>query len=254
MRIFSHTHKYQLLLAVFALFVLFGGVAEAQVMPKLNIGFDKTESVEDVAVTLELIALITVLSLAPSFIILMTCFTRIIIVLNFLRRAMGTQQTPPNQLLMGFSLILTFFVMEPTFTKINDEALQPYLAKEINHKVALEKAKQPVRDYMFKHVHEKALALMVKASHSPMPNNPDDIGFFTLIPAFVLSELKTAFIIGFLVYIPFLVIDMVVASVLMSMGMMMLPPIMISMPFKLILFVIVDGWSIVVQQLLHTLR
>jgi flagellar biosynthetic protein FliP len=242
-------HKRPVLGLVFLGVLILASGTEAQVLPKLSVGFDKTDSVEDVAVTLELIALITVLSLAPSFIIMMTCFTRIVVVLSFLRRALGTQQTPPNQMLMGFSLLLTFFVMQPTFNSINQEALQPYLSEEINHKVALERAEAPIREFMFRQVNEKTLALLVKITRSPIPEKPEDIKTFTLIPAFVLSELKTAFIIGFLIYVPFLVIDMVVASVLMSMGMMMLPPIMISLPFKLILFVMVDGWNLVVQQL-----
>jgi flagellar biosynthetic protein FliP len=155
---------------------------------------------------------------------------------------------------MGLALILTFFVMQPTMEEINETALQPYLKKEINHKIALEKAILPLRKFMMRQVNEKDLALMVRISKSPFPRNADDIGTMTLIPAFVLSELRAAFIIGFLVYIPFLVIDMVVASVLMSMGMMMLPPIMISLPFKLILFVLVDGWNVVVQQLILSFR
>jgi len=226
--------------------------AHSQILPKFNFGFDKSDGVEDVAVTLQLIAMLTVLTLAPSILIMMTCFTRIIIVMGFLRRAIGTQEVPPNQLLAGFSLFLTFFVMEPTLNRINQDALQPYLEKEINHKVALEKGVEPLREFMFNQVNEKTLALMVKISRSPLPETPDDISTMTLIPAFILSELRTAFIIGFLIYVPFLVIDMVVASVLMSMGMMMLPPIMISLPFKLILFVMVDGWNLVVQQLVSS--
>ncbi len=227
---------------------------EAQVLPKINLEFDKTQDVDDVAVTIQLIAALTVLTLAPSILIMMTCFTRIAVVLGFLRQALGTQQVPPNQLVMGFSLFLTFFVMQPTLTQINENALQPYLNKEINHKVALEKGIKPLRDFMMRQADEKSLALMVKISKSPLPDTPEDIGTMTLIPAFILSELRTAFVIGFLVYVPFLVIDMVVASVLMAMGMMMLPPIMISLPFKLILFVLVDGWNLVVQQLVLSIR
>lgn len=227
---------------------------DSQVLPKINLGFEKAENVEDVAVTIQVLALLTVLTLAPSILILMTAFTRIVVVLSFLRQALGTQQTPPNQLVMGLALILTFFVMEPTFAKINENALQPYLEKKMDYKVALKEAMAPLRDFMFYQVNEKDLALMVKVSRSPMPESPDDISNFTLIPAFVLSELRTAFIIGFLIYIPFVVIDMVVSSVLMAMGMMMLPPIMISLPFKLILFVLVDGWNLVIQQLVLSFR
>lgn len=229
-------------------------LAHAQVLPKITMGFDKAQGPKEVAVTLELVALLTVLSLAPSILIMMTCFTRIVVVLTFLKQALGTQNAPPNQMLMGLSLFLTFFVMGPTFKKINDEALQPYLADQINYQVGIEKAMGPLREFMLKQVNEKDLALMVRISHAPTPKNVDDLSNFTLIPAFCISELRSSFIIGFLIYIPFLVIDMVVSSVLMSMGMMMLPPVMISTPFKLILFVLVDGWNLVIQQLVLSFR
>jgi len=237
-------------------FFFFVGLGEswAQVLPKLNIGFEKAKSPEDIAVTLQLIALLTILSLAPSILILMTCFTRIVVVLNFLRQALGTQQVPPNQVMMGLALILTFFVMQPTWKEINQNALQPYLEKSIDYKVALNKAVTPLREFMFRQVSEKDLAVMIKISKDPLPERPEDIATSTLLPAFVLSELRAAFIIGFLIYIPFVVIDMVVSSVLMSMGMMMLPPIMISLPFKLILFVLVDGWNLVIQHLVMSVR
>ena len=242
-------------LILFALFVLLSAfAADAQVLPKLSVGFDKATGPKDVAVTLELVAMLTILSLAPSILIMMTCFTRIIVVLGFLKQALGTQNAPPNQMLMGLSLFLTFFIMGPTFNRVNNEALQPYLAEEINYKVALEKGMAPMREFMLKQVNEKDLALMVRISRSPTPKNVDDLSNFTLIPAFCISELRSSFIIGFLIYIPFLVIDMVVSSVLMSMGMMMLPPVMISTPFKLILFVLVDGWNLVIQQLVLSFR
>ncbi len=240
------------LLGAFCLF--FPEPSYGQMLPKLSVELGQSESVEDVAVTLQLLALITVLSLAPSILIMMTCFTRIVVVLSFLRQAIGTQQVPPNQLLMGLALMLTFFVMAPTFKEINDNALQPYLSKEIDYKVGIERAVTPMRTFMMKQVNEKDLALMVRVSKSELPGTPEDIAMSTLIPAFILSELRAAFIIGFLVYIPFIVIDMVVASVLMSMGMMMLPPVMISLPFKLILFVMVDGWNLVIQQLVMSIR
>jgi flagellar biosynthetic protein FliP len=195
-----------------------------------------------------------VLSLAPSILIMMTCFTRIVVVLTFLKQALGTQNAPPNQMLMGLSLFLTFFVMAPTFDRINDEALQPYLADKVSFDQALKDGMRPLREFMLRQVNEKDLALMVRISKSPPPRNVDDIGNLTLIPAFCISELRAAFIIGFLLYIPFLVIDMVVSSVLMSMGMMMLPPVMISTPFKLILFVLVDGWNLVIYQLVASFR
>ncbi len=227
---------------------------QAQVLPKLNLSFDKAQNPQDVAVTLELVAMLTILSLAPSILIMMTCFTRIVVVLGFLKQALGSPNTPPNQMVMGLALFLTFFIMEPTFTKINDQALQPYLKKEIDYRIAIDKAMGPMREFMLRQVQEKDLALMVKISRAPAPKNIDDLKITTIIPAFCISELRSAFIIGFLIYIPFLVIDMVVSSVLMSMGMMMLPPVMISMPFKLILFVLVDGWNLVIQQLVLSFR
>ena len=234
--------------------VILPGLAEAQTIPKLTMGFDRAQGPKDVAVTLELVAMLTVLSLAPSILIMMTCFTRVVVVLTFLKQALGTQNAPPNQMLMGLSLFLTFFIMAPTFKRINTEALQPYLAEEMNFQVAIEKGMTPLREFMLRQVNEKDLALMVRISKAPAPRNVDDIANLTLIPAFCISELRSAFIIGFLIYIPFLVIDMVVSSVLMSMGMMMLPPVMISTPFKLILFVLVDGWNLIIYQLVLSFR
>lgn len=242
----------------FALLMLFLFVAPALAqtttpdipLPRVVFGVDKAQSVEDVSVTLELVALLTILSLAPSIIIMMTSFTRIIIVLNFVKQALGTQNSPPNQMVMGLGLFLTFFVMAPTFNRVNEEAIQPYLAHEIDYKVGLDNAIKPIREFMLRQTSEHDLALFIRASRQPNPSTIDDLTMWTIIPAFIISELKTAFIIGFLIYIPFLVIDMAVASILMSMGMMMLPPMMVSMPFKLILFVMVDGWNLIVQQLL----
>ena len=233
---------------------LLPALVEAQTLPKITVGFDKAQAPGEVAVTLQLVAMLTVLSLAPSILIMMTCFTRIVVVLGFLKQALGTQNAPPNQMVMGLALFLTFFVMAPVLKRMNTEALQPYLAKQIEFQPALEKGMAPLREFMLKQVNEKDLALMVRISKSPAPRNVDDLANLTLIPAFCISELRSAFIIGFLIYIPFLVIDMVVSSVLMSMGMMMLPPVMISTPFKLILFVLVDGWNLVVQQLVLSFR
>jgi flagellar biosynthesis protein FliP len=180
---------------------------------------------------------------------MMTSFTRIVIVLSFLRRAIGTQTLPSNQILVGLSLFLTLFIMMPLFTKINDNALQPYMAEKIDYKTALREAMAPMRTFMLKQVDEKDIALFVRISKSPIPKNVDDLSNTIIIPAFITSELKTSFIIGFILYIPFLVIDMVVASLLMSMGMMMLPPMMISLPLKLVLFVLVDGWGLIIKEL-----
>jgi flagellar biosynthesis protein FliP len=225
-------------------------MVDAQILPKVTLGFEKGKAPEDAATTMEIIFLITILTLAPSILMMMTAFTRIVIVLSFLRRALGTQTLPSNQIIIGLSLFLTLFVMMPVFTKINDNALQPYMAEKIDYKTALNEAMAPIRVFMLKQVDEKDIALFVRISKSPIPKNVDDLSNTVIIPAFITSELKTSFIIGFILYIPFLVIDMVVASLLMAMGMMMLPPMMISLPLKLILFVLVDGWHLIVKELI----
>ena len=182
----------------------------------------------------------------------MTSFTRLAIVFSFLRQAVGTQQTPSNQIIAGLALFLTFFIMMPVWQKINNNALQPYLNEEISQEIALKAAINPIRNFMFKQTREKDLALFIKMTKINKPKNEEDIPTTVLIPAFVISELKTAFIIGFVLFVPFLIIDMVVASVLLSMGMMMLPPIMVSLPFKLMLFVLVDGWNIIIGSLVKS--
>ena len=205
----------------------------------------------EVSTSLQLLALLTVLSLAPSILIMMTSFTRIIIVLGFVRNALGTPSMPPNQVLVGISLFLSLFVMAPTFTQINDRALQPLMHKKIDEKTALHRAEEPIREFMFKQVDQKDLALFTELSKQPRPKTRADVPTTVLIPAYVLSELKTAFEIGFLILIPFLVIDMVIASTVMSMGMVMLPPVVISLPFKILLFVLVDGWHLVSESLVQ---
>lgn len=201
---------------------------------------------------IQLMILFTILSLAPSILIMMTSFTRIIIVLSFLRNAIGTQQTPPNQVLIGIALFLTFFLMAPIATEINQEAIQPYLAGEVGQEEALKIAMEPIREFMFKQTKEKDLALFLRIAKIDKVDKVEDIPTRVLIPSFIISELKTAFEIGFILFIPFLVIDMVVASTLMSMGMMMLPPTMISLPFKLLLFIMVDGWNLIIGQLISS--
>jgi flagellar biosynthetic protein FliP len=213
--------------------------------PSFQIGMQKGEDPGDLSVLLQIVFLLTILTLAPAILILMTSFTRIAVVFSFLRHALGTQQTPNNQIIAGLALFLTFFIMMPVWQGINKNALQPYLNEEISPEMALEEALNPLRQFMFKQTREKDLSLFVKMAKIGKPKNPADIPTSILIPAFVISELKTAFIIGFVLYVPFLIIDMVVASVLLSMGMMMLPPIMISLPFKLMLFVLVDGWHLI---------
>lgn len=201
---------------------------------------------------IQLMILFTILSLAPSILIMMTSFTRIIIVLSFLRNAIGTQQTPPNQVLIGIALFLTFFLMAPIASEINQEAIQPYLSGEVGQEEALKTAMEPIREFMFKQTKEKDMALFLRIAKIDKVDKLEDIPTRVLIPSFIISELKAAFQIGFILFIPFLVIDMVVASTLMSMGMMMLPPTMISLPFKLLLFIMVDGWNLIIGQLISS--
>jgi flagellar biosynthetic protein FliP len=237
--------------AVLGLIVLLSGAAHAATpLPSVKLGIGASSSPQDVSMTLQIVFLLTVLSLAPAILMLTTSFTRIIIVLSFLRQALGTQQIPPNQVLLGLALFLTFFNMNPVFSQVNDQALQPYLKGQLSQEVALNKALDPMRDFMFRQTRQKDLALFVYLSKSPRPGSPKDVPTLVLIPAFVLSELKTAFQMGFLIYIPFLIIDMVVASTLMSMGMLMLPPVTISLPFKVLLFVLIDGWHLIVRSLM----
>lgn len=200
--------------------------------------------------SLRILLLLTVLSLAPAILILMTCFTRIIIVLSFVRTALGTQGMPPNQVLIGLALFMTFFIMGPTFSEINKNALQPYMNGQLSQQQAYEAATVPIKEFMAKHTREKDLALFAQYSEVKRYNTVQEIPLTTLVPAYAISELKTAFQMGFLIFVPFLVIDMIVASILMAMGMMMLPPVMISLPFKILLFVLVDGWHLIVKSLL----
>lgn len=221
-------------------------------IPSFNLQVGQSSNPDQVASTLQVIALLTVLTLAPAVLIMTTSFTRIIIVLGFLRNALGTQQSPPNQVLLGFAMFLTFFIMAPTWGKVYDTALQPYFAKKIGQDAAMDKAMRPIKRFMVTYTREKDLALFVRIAKIKRPKNIAEVPVWVVIPAFVISELKTAFQMGFIIYIPFLVIDMVVASVLMAMGMMMLPPIMISLPFKLMLFVLVDGWFLLTDSLVKS--
>jgi flagellar biosynthetic protein FliP len=223
--------------------------ALAHAAPGINLTLDGDQG--GISTSLQLLVLLTVLSLAPSVLIMMTSFTRIIIVLGFVRNALGTPTMPPNQVLVGVALFLSLFVMGPTFTQINDQALQPLLDKKIDEKTALERAEAPIRAFMFEQVDQQDLSLFTDLSGEERPETRADVPTRVLIPAFVLSELKTAFEIGFLILIPFLIIDMVVASTVMSMGMVMLPPVIISLPFKVLLFVLVDGWHLVSESLVR---
>lgn len=197
-------------------------------------------------------ALLTVLTLAPSIVLTITSFTRIIIVFHFLRQAMGIQQMPPNQVLSGLAIFMTVVIMMPMGKTINDTALQPYLKEEIGYREALERAEQPLRSFLFKHTREKDLSVFFSISGIERPRSKDDVPTMLLVPAYMISEMKTGFQIGFLIYIPFLILDMVVASILLSMGMMMLPPVMVSLPFKILLFVMVDGWNLIVGSLVNS--
>ena len=220
--------------------------------PLISIGLDQAGDQGQVAVVMQLFLLMTVLSLAPSILIMLTSFTRIAIVFSLLRQALGTNQLPPNQVVIGLSLFLTFYVMAPVWQQVNQDALQPLITKEINQTQALDRALGPIRNFMISQTREKDLALLVNVAKMQRPANVGEVPTTVLIPSFIISELKTAFQIGFMLYVPFLIIDMVVASVLMSMGMMMLPPIMVSLPFKLMIFVLADGWHLIVGSLVKS--
>lgn len=242
--------------SVFAAIIISGLILASQVeaitLPTISFGVEEAETPQQVSTALQVFLILTVVSVAPAILLMTTCFTRIVIVLGFVRQAMGTQNMPPTQVILGLSLFLSFFIMSPTFNEINETALQPYLEENIDQNTALEKALIPMRTFMFAQVREAELALLTEVTMDADPQSQEDVPTMTLIPAFMLSELKRAFQMGFMIYIPFLVIDMIVASILMSMGMMMLPPVIISMPFKLLLFVLVDGWTLVVGSLLKS--
>ncbi|CAG9470315.1 flagellar type III secretion system pore protein FliP [Campylobacter upsaliensis] len=240
--------KSVFLLILFALSV-FG--AEATI-PTVNLSLSAPDTPNQLVTTLNIIIVLTILALAPSIIFIMTSFLRLIIVFSFLRQAMGTQSMPPNTILVTMALILTFFIMEPVATKSYNEGVKPYLSEQIGYEEAFVRGVKPFKDFMLKNTREKDLALFYRIRNLPNPKTIDDVPLSVLVPAFMISELKTAFEIGFLIYLPFLVIDMVVSSVLMAMGMMMLPPVMISLPFKLLIFVLVDGWNLLVQRLVES--
>lgn len=229
--------------------LLFGISAYAVNVYPLEMFGIEAES-EQMAATVQILLVLTVLSLAPSILIMMTSFTRIVIVLSFVRSAIGTQSSPPNQVIIGLSLFLTLFVMSPVISDMKANAYDPYMAAEITQEQAFEEAQKPLREFMLRQTYSKDLNLFLEISGKDAPETYDEIGFEVLIPSFMISELKRAFQIGFFIYIPFIIIDMVVASTLMSMGMMMMPPTMIALPFKLLLFVLVDGWELVVKTLI----
>lgn len=229
-------------------------MAQTLGIPKINLGVQPANSPQDVSLSLQILFLLTILTLAPAILVMVTSFTRIIIVLSFTRNALGTQQVPPNTVLVGLALFLTFFTMAPVVSRVNSSALQPYIHKQIGFQDALDRGVQPIRGFMFRQTREKDLALFVHFSKMPRPSGPADIPTHVLIPAFIISELKTGFIMGFIIYIPFLIIDMVVGITLMSMGMMMLPPALVSLPIKILLFVMVDGWHLIARSLIMSFR
>jgi flagellar biosynthetic protein FliP len=226
--------------------------AQGLTLPSVNLGFKTADKPDDVVNAIKIVLMMTVLTLAPAILIMMTGFTRIIVVLSFLRQALGTAQMPPNQLLVGLALFLTFFVMRPAFEEINTKALRPYLAGTLSQERAVDEALSPLRKFMFHQTRPADLSFFVRLSKMVKPKTLADVPTTVLIPAFVISELKTSFEIGFIIYLPFLVIDMVIASVLMAMGMMMLPPVVISLPFKIMLFVLVDGWTLLIGSMVQS--
>lgn len=244
--------KIQVFLIAAVLLFSFADNGHAISLPTVSIGIGEAESPQEIASSLKVLFLLTVLSLAPALLIMTTSFSRIIIVLSFLRQALGTQQMPPNQVIIGLALFLTFFIMTPFWKDINSNALEPYLDEKISQTEAMNNALKPIRKFMFNQTRPKDLAMFIHMSKIGRPDNRSEVPTHILIPAFIISELKTAFQIGFLIYIPFLILDMVVASVLLSMGMMMLPPVLISLPFKLMLFVLVDGWYLIVGSLMKS--
>lgn len=228
--------------------------AVAQTIPKVSVQVGESGDAGDLSATLQIVILMTVLALAPSILIMVTSFIRFAVVLSFLRHAMGIQQMPPNQLLVALALILTFFVMSPVINQAYDEGIKPYLEGELTKEEAFDITVAPVRKFMLAQTREKDLALFVNIAGEDKPQSSEDVPLRALVPGFVISELRTAFQIAFVLFIPFLVIDMVVASVLMSMGMMMLPPIIVSLPFKILLFVLVDGWYLLIKSLVESIR
>jgi len=232
----------------------FGLGAESVPIPTMNFSLSAPDTPKQLVSSLNVLVVLTLLVLAPSMVLAMTTFTRFVIVFGFLRQAMGTQQVPPTQVLIMLAMILTFFVMEPVGTKAYEAGIKPYIAEEIGYDEAYEKTTLPLKNFMIRNTREKDLALFFRIRKMENPQSVADVPLSIVVPAFVISEIKTAFEIGFLIFLPFLVIDMVVASILMSMGMMMLPPVMISLPFKILVFVLIDGWSLLIGNLIATIK
>lgn len=240
-------------LPIFLFSLILSVPALAQVtLPSVNLGFKTTDDPNEIVNTIKIVLVLTILTLAPAILIMMTSFTRLIIVFSFLRQAMGVQQMPPNQLLVGLSLFLTFFIMGPAFTEMNSKGIQPFLKGQIGQEKAIDESLAPLRKFMFAQTRPADLSLFVRLSKMQRPKTLADVPTMVLVPAFIISELKTAFQIGFIIFLPFLVIDMLSASVLMAMGMMMLPPVVISLPLKIMLFVLVDGWTLLIGSMVNS--
>ena len=247
-----HKHLIVLISMTLTLLLAFSAFAEPLPLPNISLNIGGNADQGKAATVIQLLLILTVLSLAPAILLMLTSFTRILIVLSLLRHALGTQQMPSNQIVIGLALFLTFFIMAPVWQQVNDEALKPYYDDKLTGEEAFILASAPIKNFMLRQTREKDLALFVRISKGNRPEKPLDTSLPVLIPAFVISELKTAFQIGFLIFLPFFIIDIVVSSILLSMGMMMLPPIMISLPFKLLLFVLVDGWYLIVESLVRS--
>ncbi len=251
-------NKKLFLVIITMLFIFFASDSFAQQksvsipFPKINLDVGTAQNGNDVSITLQILLLMTVLSLAPSLVIMTTAYLRIIIVFHFLKSALGTQQMPPSQLLAGVALFITFFIMAPTWNKVNDEALKPLMANKINVEEAYNKGIEPIRQFMFKQTRDEDLELFIGLSNQPRPANRNEVSTIILIPSFVLSELRAGFVMGFFLFIPFIMVDMIISSILMSMGMMMMPPMMISLPFKILLFILVDGWNLIIGSLVRS--
>ena len=236
-------------------FLLFMNCAQAApLVPSVNIEVGTADTPQDVATTLQVMGLLTLVTIAPGILIMTTSFVRIVVIIGFLRNALATQNVPPNQVILSLAMFLTFYIMSPYWSQANENGIQPYLNGQITQEEALTNTVEPIREFMFRQTRESDLALFVNLSDSERPETQDDVSTFVLIPAFLISELKTAFQIGFMLYVPFIVIDMIVASTLMSMGMMMLPPVMISLPFKILLFVMIDGWHLLIRSIIVSFR
>ena len=235
--------------------VLMMNCAEAApIIPSVNVEVGTADNPEQVASTLQVIGVLTLATIAPAILMMTTSFVRIVVIIGFLRNALATQNVPPNQVVISLAIFLTFYIMAPYWSQANDNGLQPYLAGQISQEEAIDNVLEPMREFMFRQTRESDLALFVNLSDAERPESQEDVSTFVLIPAFMISELKTAFQIGFMLYVPFIVIDMIVATTLMSMGMMMLPPVMISLPFKILLFVMIDGWHLLIRSIIVSFR